>query len=66
MIAELSPFSGMSDREYLSWFRLNKKKHISLPIYRDYSLRIENWIKDSYVKLRQQMIWLLVKLHLKT
>ncbi|RLC97990.1 MAG: hypothetical protein DRI65_18730, partial [Chloroflexota bacterium] len=35
MIAELSPFSGMSDREYLSWFRLNKKKHISLPIYRD-------------------------------
>lgn len=64
-LARLTPFSGFSDQDYLRWFRKNKKKRYSLPVYRDYSLSLENWIKDSYVKARQRLIWLLVKLHLK-
>jgi len=64
-LARLTPFSGISDSEYVSWFRKNNSKRYSLPIYRDHSLRAENWIKDQYVKLRQRMVWLLVKMHLK-
>lgn len=65
LLVELTPFSGLDDEQYLSWFKVHKKKRFSLPIYRDYSLDLENWIKDQYVKLRQQLIWLLVKLNLK-
>ena len=64
-LAQLTPFSGITDIEYLSWFKANKKKRYSLPVYRDYSLCFENWVKDIYVKFRQRLIWILVKLHLK-
>ncbi len=64
-IEGLTPFSGLSDSMYIKWFRENRTKRYGLPIYRDYSLRVENWLNDQYVKFRQGMIWLLVKWHLK-
>lgn len=65
MLAELTPFSGLDATRYISWFKEHKKKRYSLPFYRDYSLKTENWIKDQIVKLRQQLIWFLVNLGLK-
>jgi hypothetical protein len=64
-LKELTPYSGFADREYLRWFRKNKKKRLSLPIYRDYSLHAEDLVKDLYVKFRQRLIWLLVEIGLK-
>ena len=55
-IKELTPFDGMSDKEYVKWFRKNRAKKKLLPVYTDYSKRFGNGIKDTFVLSRQRMI----------
>lgn len=64
-INELTPYAGMSHREYVRWFKIHRERRRGLPVYTDYrDIRI-NSIKDRYVRFRQALIWLLVKLGLK-
>lgn len=65
ILRELSPFVGMSHSQYIKWFRRNRTRRKGLPIYRSYHAYWENFVKDNYVKSRQHLISLLVRLGLK-
>lgn len=58
-------FEGMSDSEYLAWFKKNRLKRKGLPIYTDADSSLVNHIKDSWVRLRQMMVDSATKLGLK-
>ncbi len=55
-IAELTPFDGMSHREYTRWFAAHRFKRRGLPIYRDYRNTVQNWAFDHFVRLRQTAV----------
>jgi poly-gamma-glutamate synthesis protein (capsule biosynthesis protein) len=54
-IRELTPYSGMTHRDYISWFASNRKQRHGLPIYRTCYDRA-NWLRDSYVSWRQILV----------
>lgn len=58
-------FEGYSDKEYLAWFKKNRHKRKLLPIYKSADVSMINFIKDSFVLLRQKLIELAVLLQLK-
>lgn len=62
---QLTPFRGMSHREYQRWFRINRRKKKLLPIYVNYRHSIRNHLKDCYVKARAVAINKAVELGLK-
>lgn len=51
-----TPFSGMSDVEYLNWFRENRIKRKLLPVYRDYRHQARNRLKDAYIGWRHKAL----------
>ena len=55
-VRELTPFDGMSDREYTEWFKTNRAKKKLLPVYTDFSRRLGDSVKDSFVLTRQKLI----------
>lgn len=57
---ELTPFEGLSHREYCRWFRAHRVKRKALPIYVDYRHSLRNRIRDAYVHMRQVCINALV------
>ena len=65
ILRRLTPYAGMSHREYVCWFRANRTRRRGLPVYEDYHHGIRNRIKDEYVKLRHTGIEILVRLSLK-
>lgn len=52
-VAQLTPFAGMSHREYVRWFRSNRTKRRGLPVYADFRQGIRNAMLDRWVALRQ-------------
>ena len=62
---ELTPYRGMSHKEYVSWFRANRRKKKLLPVYVDYRHAYRNQLKNKFVRARQFMIDKLVESGLK-
>ena len=58
-------FQGLSNEDYLKWFRKKRLKKILLPIYKDINDKKINKVKNYYVKLRQILIDCLLKLRIK-
>jgi len=61
-LIELSSFQGQNHSEYSKWFKTNRIKKTMLPVYYDYNNQTESFIKDSYNSLRQDIVYLLLKL----
>lgn len=59
-LRQLTPFAGMSHKEYLQWFPAHRVKRKALPIYRDYRHSVRNRVKDWYVGMRHEALMLLV------
>jgi len=61
LLKALSPFQGMSNRDYISFFQKNRKKRKALPIYRSYKQKLSNAFYDKLVMYRQIPIDILSK-----
>ena len=48
-VRELTPFSGMSHRDYARWFRANRTKRKLLPIYSRMDATFQNWLRDRWI-----------------
>ena len=64
-ITELTPYAGMQHKEYVRWFRSNRRKKKLLPVYVDFRHRLRNDAKDKFVSLRQFALDKLVEIGLK-
>lgn len=52
LLKKYSPYSGMSDPEYLHYFRKNRRKKFLIPIFKDYRNRRLNKILTLWLKIR--------------
>lgn len=59
-------FEGFNDAQYLKWFKENRHKNKLLPIYTSADKSVENFIKDTFVYIRQLGIHAAVRVGLKT
>lgn len=64
-VHELTPFAGMSHRDYKIWFRGHRRKRRLLPVYDDMDDDKLNFAKDRLVISRQKLIDAAVRLGLK-
>lgn len=64
-IKKLTPFSGMNQETYEKWFNTNRIKKKGLPIYKWNDSRSTIQLKNEWVKLRDRLIQLLIKMGLK-
>ena len=64
-IAELTPYAGMSHRDYVRWFKIHRRKKKLLPVYADYRHKLRNRAKDKFVRMRQFGLDKLVEFGLK-
>jgi len=55
-IRHLTPFEGLSGKEYYKWFKKYRIKRKMLPIYKKCNICFENMIKDIWVGFRQIII----------
>ena len=61
----LTPFVSMSHAEYVRWFRMNRRKRILLPVYRNIDHGTRNKLRDGWVRARQGLIGIGVALKIK-
>lgn len=52
-LADLTPFAGMTHREYVRWFPSHRIKRKLLPVYADWRHETRNRMRDGFVALRQ-------------
>jgi hypothetical protein len=55
----------MGHAEYVRWFRAHRRRRRGLPVYADHRRRAGNRARDAFVKSRQRLIELLLRLRLK-
>lgn len=65
IIETITPFNKMKDKEYINWFKLNRRKNVFLPIYKNYKTTYINNIKNFEIKIRGNLLELLMALNLK-
>ena len=51
-VKELTPYHGMKHKDYIEWFKKNRRRKKLLPIYRDYKSKKINQLKDKWVAIR--------------
>lgn len=61
----LTPFLGMSHKDYVEWFKVNRRKRKFLPVYVDYQAHRRNSVFDLFVAARQRILDLLVATRVK-
>lgn len=61
-LSEFSPFQGMNDIEYLSYFRNNRRKKMLIPVYRDHRNRTLNRLFTSLLRIRAKIARFLAEL----
>jgi len=61
---EYSAFQGMDDKEYLTYFKKNRRKTFLIPVYKDYHNLLRNKLYTEFLKLRARFAHLIAKLHL--
>ncbi len=64
-LKKLSAFSGMEHEEYIQWFQQYRKKSKGLPIYKTINSKVETFVNDKFVALRQVFIDFLVRIGVK-
>lgn len=52
LINEYSPYRTMNEREYLNYYRKNRRKGFLMPIYKDHNDTLRNGLIDFYIKKR--------------
>lgn len=65
MLKSYTPYMGMDEREYLSYFRENRRKRGGLPVYKTYETPGVNRAIDWIVKNRIRVARLLAKYRLR-
>ena len=60
-IKEYSPYRDISDKDYLSWFKKNRRKGFLIPVYRNHNETIRNAMIDFYLKRRIRFARFLAK-----
>lgn len=61
LLSEYSPYSTMTDKEYLEFFKIHRRKKLLIPIYTDYNKVIINQLFTSYLKYRGRLARMLSK-----
>lgn len=51
-----TPFAGMSHRQYVRWFRRNRRKRRGLPVYADHRHELRNALYDRWNALRMRLL----------
>lgn len=64
-LLEFSPYQNLNNKEYVEFFRKNRRKKFLLPVYRDYNETIRNKAIDIYLVIRIRFARLLSKLKLR-
>lgn len=64
-VIQVTPYHGMAAKDYFSWFVKNRRKKLLLPIFNDTDQGIVNTIGIEWVKLRQLIIMLTVRIGIK-
>lgn len=59
-----SGFQGMNDKEYLAYFKKNRRKSFLIPVYTDYRKRLKNKLFTFILKMRARFAHFLAKLNL--
>jgi len=65
IVNKLTPFVGMSHKQYSIWFKRNRTRRKGLPVYTTYRSTYRNKMKDCWVKARHTIIRMLVRAGLK-
>lgn len=65
-LKEYSPYIGMSEKEYVSYFRINRRKKIFVPVYTDFNHRFRNNIKDFLIIYRMRFARFMAKHKLRS
>lgn len=60
-LLSFSPFTGMSDKEYLAYYRKNRRKKILIPVYTDHRKLLRNRIYTGILKTRASFARFLAK-----
>lgn len=68
-IMNMTPFTGMSDKEYIKWFKKHKRIRKLLPVFKSNDSKIQNEMKYLYIlfrekgsrKIRDFLRWLIKK-----
>ena len=60
-----SPYAGMSDQEYLSYFKKHRRKKGLVPVYKDYRHTFQNQMKDALIINRIRFARLLARMNLR-
>lgn len=64
-VKQKAPYAGMSQKEYILWFKKNRRKKKMLPLFRTSRENCLYGIEKSWCKLRGTMVRMLVKLGIK-
>ena len=64
ILKKFSPFTEMSEKEYLTYFKLNRRKKFLIPIYSDCTQTIRNSLKTLLLKQRAKFARILAKFNI--
>jgi len=64
ILKQYSPYQNMSDKEYLKYFRANRRKRFFIPIYKNHRSIVQNKLKTLFLKNRARFAYLLARLNL--
>ena len=65
IIKEKTPFNGMKHKEYVAWFKVNRRKKKLLPVFSSPEENVRNYLEKKWCSLRGEMIKKLFQLGLK-
>ncbi len=64
ILKQYSPYQNMSDKDYLQYFRANRRKRFLIPIYKNHKSKVQNRFKSLFLKNRARFAYLLARLNL--
>jgi hypothetical protein len=65
ILKHYSPFQGLSDEEYLDYFRKNRRKKLFVPVFANYSNHFSTWYKSIFTIWRMRLARLLARYNLR-
>lgn len=65
ILKEHSPYASMEDRQYITYFKNNRRKRFLIPVYKDISSKFQNRVFTSWLKARASLLRGLAKYNLR-